>query len=215
MDKRWRNLAVILVVAIVLLVGYYFYQGYLNLSYPSVQKLTVDDGYLDLFSLFKKNDLDIENFQRLELVGMTPNGNVEWVVEKNKVLRLRDDLVRFYSSASEKYADFEELRDISGLYINIIDYSLRNEVRFKKISKIFSMDSVSCASFLPIISDANKIAHEIYLDAYALDLMSLDFSLKYDLLSDPVVIDLAQYESELTTIDSVSNAVMEECRGKV
>lgn len=222
MDKRWRNLGVILLLLIIIAAGYYLYSNnYLNQFIPgqflqqSQTKITLNDGYFDLQVIFEKNDVNIIHLQQLQAVNISYDGAIVWVEKKASLLSLKSDLVKFSKDAKAKYADSNELVAISNLYIDIIDYSLRNESRFNKISAVVSKEGLSCSNYGTMLVDINSSVNEIYVDAYALDLKSLAFSMNYDLLSDPVAVDLSAYYDETVVVNSLIMDIDTYCKGEL
>ena len=219
MGKHWRNLGILLIIVIIIAGGYYLYQNnYLSqyLPYSQTQtKMTLNDGYFDLQTIFEKNDVNIVHLQQLQAINITYDGTVIWVEKKASLLGLKNDLTNFSKDAPAKYSDSNELVAISNLYVDVIDYTFRNEARFNNISTVVSQSGLSCSNYGTMLVDINSAVNEIYVDAYALDLKSFAFGLNYDMLSDPVAVDLSAYYDEAAAVNSLIMDFDTYCKGEL
>lgn len=214
MNKQWKNFGIFALLLVIILVIIFFVLP--NFS-PTQEKLTLDQGYEKILTIFEQNDVNLENLQEMKLVNISegPNFDVVWIEKKENVLKLKEDLVNFkeelYKKNIEK-EDLEELSSIVTIFIKTIDYSLTSESQFNEIKEIVGSNSLNCTN-LNVFSDVNSLLYENFYLLEELDYMNADFIVNYDLNSSPLNIDSDVAYSSLLLNESVFDDVKSNCEG--
>jgi hypothetical protein len=208
MDKKWHNLLVILLLIIIVAALIYF-------ILPNVQnfgKKSLDDGYAVLLNVFESNDVNIENVQNLELVGMRADTReVKWVESKENLLKVKSSLVSFKGNLDEYSAENKsELSDAASIYIYAIDFAFNEEQRMKNISALLVGNGVNCTNY-EYLKDVNAISTLSYNDLYSLSVLVDDFAYKYDPYSELLFIDLVDEYDYLKSVNTLYDDTKAYC----
>lgn len=211
MDKKSRNLIIIVLLIIAVIVGYiYFSQNALPL--PSSELKSIDEGYDKFIELFEKNDVNIENVQLLNLVYGDENGVINWIEKKNNLSNLKKDLVFFRDNLNNySIEDKNELNALTNVYLKAIDYGFSTEQEISSTNTLFR-SGFNCGE-LNKISDLNRLIVQNYINLYDLAMDVDDFAYNYDFYSELILIDLdSSYEYLLFVQEELSNIVV-DCKG--
>jgi subtilisin family serine protease len=176
----------ILVVFVIIVMGFFIYTTFMG---PSVtEEKTVDDGYEEIISLFEKNDVNYQNAKSLKFVYLDDDEKkVVWGDGKEKVSDLKKDLQDFYTNVPGfEGNDANQLKAISMLYLDVIDFSFREETRLKELNSL--MQNISCDN--QVMQDINKLFSDRYLDIYSVQLEADEFFYNFPTYFDPLEIDL-------------------------
>jgi hypothetical protein len=233
MDKRWKNLGLLVLIILVILGVYLF-------VFNSSSK-SIDLGYTDLYNVFESNDVNIENVQNLQMVALIVeegtelalsedinidtaqnmdllNNNsivakVNWVESKENLLKVKEDLKTFKNNLSGySTSDKSQLAAAVDIYSHAINYAFAEEARLNQTSKIFSEKNFSCGNTSSLI-DLNNIAIESYNAAYNLAAEVDDFAYKYDPYSELVFVNLNDQYDSMISSNSFINETLAYCEG--
>jgi|GEM_PF-6265258 len=207
MEKIWRNLIVVVVVLVVLFVVYLAF---------SPKESSLDRGYEELYALFEKNNVSVENIQLLDALSFSEKGEVVWVEDKQDLIDLRFALVDFNNSGVMEFSNVDErdeLRSIVRVYISAVDYILDSEPFLERVST-FSKNWFDCDNTAEIM-DLNKAVFENYEKLNLLADVSSEYVLYYDLLSNPIDIDLEYEKQNALGISSMIQETLDSCNGVV
>lgn len=212
MDKKWRNLLVIIVIIAVLIAGY-FYFSQNPISLPVVEAKSIDFGYEEILGLFEKNDANIENVQTLNMVYSDENGNVIWVENKSNLNKVKSDLTSFKSNlGAYSSEDRGELEELATIYIRAIDFAFLSEERLNTIMSVIKGNKVTCSNLAPL-SDINNASNWNYNDKYNLAAEVDDFAYNYDPYSEILSIDLDKEYAYLTSVHDFIDNTINSCEG--
>lgn len=209
MDKRWRNLGVLLVLVLVVLVAVFF-------VFPSFifKPLTIDEGYEKIDALFVENDVNLDNMQSVTLVYVSSDlKNVVWLEKKENVANLKKDLVDFSQSinvSSNSKEVVDELNAVVDLFVGVIDYSYYYESVYNPIGQKIGPNGISCEN-ISVAYDLNEAAYNTYAALEELSLKNEEFALNYNISSNLVFIDLGTESIYLDYINSFVDDFNKNC----
>lgn len=209
MDKRWKNLGLFFVGLVVLIILYFLWINLFQQTESSLK--TIDEGYEELDLLFTSNDVNIENLQLLRVVELLPEGNIIWQEDKEKLVKLKLDLIDFNNKVNS-FEESAELSAITSLYIGMISYCFSLESSFIKISDILHTGKFDCSR----VGDLDLISLELgerYLEVEKLKNEGINFSLNYDVFSSPVAVDIDEEYNDYTLVNSVIIEMKDYCEG--
>jgi hypothetical protein len=208
MDKRWRNLILIIVVIIVLALVVSNLSLITNLFEEQtlgIESTPLEQGFSEILTVFKANDVNFDNLQSNNLVVIKESGDFIWVEKKQNLVSLKTDLLEIRSNSFSKYPGVSgEMTTIIDLYLNLINFTLENEDNYKDLS-LFLVSEFNC-NLIDSAKDSNKFVFDRYLFLEELDTGVEDYAIEYDLFAQPLFISL---EEERYSAISFSNAVTE------
>lgn len=211
MDKKWRNLIIIIALVIVVVLGY-IYLTQNQVSLPVIESKSINDGYEEFLVLFEKNDVNIDNIQLLNLVYSDENGIINWIEKKDGLLNLKKDLVVFKGNLLEySIEDRNELSALTDVYIKAIDYSFSSEQEIKSLNVLFK-SGFNCSE-LNKVTDLNRLIIQNYINLYDLAMDVDDFAYNYDPYSELILIELNDSYDYLLTVQEELNNVIIDCEG--
>ncbi|HPM85780.1 MAG TPA: hypothetical protein PLI99_01650 [archaeon] len=211
MDKKWRNLIIIIALVIVVVLGY-IYLTQNQVSLPVIESKSINDGYEEFLVLFEKNDVNIDNIQLLNLVYSDENGIINWIEKKDGLLNLKNDLVVFKGNLLEySIEDRNELSALTDVYIKAIDYSFSSEQEIKSLNVLFK-SGFNCSE-LNKVTDLNRLIIQNYINLYDLAMDVDDFAYNYDPYSELILIELNDSYDYLLTVQEELNNVVIDCEG--
>jgi hypothetical protein len=211
MDKKWRNLIIIIALVIVVVLGY-IYLTQNQVSLPVIESKSINDGYEGFLVLFEKNDVNIDNIQLLNLVYSDENGIINWIEKKDGLLNLKKDLVVFKGNLLEySIEDRNELSALTDVYIKAIDYSFSSEQEIKSLNVLFK-SGFNCSE-LNKVTDLNRLIIQNYINLYDLAMDVDDFAYNYDPYSELILIELNDSYDYLLTVQEELNNVVIDCEG--
>ncbi|MFA7133554.1 MAG: hypothetical protein WC122_01085 [archaeon] len=211
MDKKWRNLIIIIALVIVVVLGY-IYLTQNQVSLPVIESKSINDGYEEFLVLFEKNDVNIDNIQLLNLVYSDENGIINWIEKKDGLLNLKKDLVVFKGNLLEySIEDRNELSALTDVYIKAIDYSFSSEQEIKSLNVLFK-SGFNCSE-LNKVTDLNRLIIQNYINLYDLAMDVDDFAYNYDPYSELILIELNDSYDYLLTVQEELNNVVIDCEG--
>jgi len=211
MDKKWRNLIIIIALVIVVVLGY-IYLTQNQVSLPVIESKSINDGYEEFLVLFEKNDVNIDNIQLLNLVYSDENGIINWIEKKDGLLNLKNDLVVFKGNLLEySIEDRNELSALTDVYIKAIDYSFSSEQEIKSLNVLFK-SGFNCSE-LNKVTDLNRLIVQNYINLYDLAMDVDDFAYNYDPYSELILIELNDSYDYLLTVQEELNNVVIDCEG--
>ncbi|MDD4128664.1 MAG: hypothetical protein PHY04_02930 [Candidatus ainarchaeum sp.] len=211
MDKKWRNLIIIIALVIVVVLGY-IYLTQNQVSLPVIESKSINDGYEGFLVLFEKNDVNIDNIQLLNLVYSDENGIINWIEKKDGLLNLKNDLVVFKGNLLEySIEDRNELSALTDVYIKAIDYSFSSEQEIKSLNVLFK-SGFNCSE-LNKVTDLNRLIIQNYINLYDLAMDVDDFAYNYDPYSELILIELNDSYDYLLTVQEELNNVVIDCEG--
>ncbi len=208
MDKRWRNLGILLVVVIILIVAYFFV-----INQPSAESdlSSLENGYEELLNLFEKNDVNIEIVQEMNFFEVDFDKNLLVLANKSKLVLLKQDLEEFSGDLSRySLESVSELKDISFIYISAINFATRNENNFQKVAKLLGRNDCSLNDE---IQGLNLISLNLYKEIYELSLLSDAFAANHDPYAQPLYIDLESEYAMLLQVDNFVSGFETYCGG--
>ncbi|MDD4251181.1 MAG: hypothetical protein PHX27_03250 [Candidatus ainarchaeum sp.] len=139
MDKRWKNLGVILIIIIVLVILFLN----INLFFPQSDEAFVsdlnllNDPYVALAGVFENNDINIVLFRQNELTSFD-NNKLNLVYSEDKLINFKTDLLELKELVktnfeNKDYSQFNELVDIyvDQINFNILFYDFSKELESK------------------------------------------------------------------------------------
>ncbi|MDD4467776.1 MAG: hypothetical protein PHF68_01345 [Candidatus ainarchaeum sp.] len=212
MDKKWRNLIIIIALVIVVVLGY-IYLTQNQVSLPVIESKSINDGYEGFLVLFEKNDVNIDNIQLLNLVYSDENGIINWIEKKDGLLNLKNDLVVFKGNLLEySIEDRNELSALTDVYIKAIDYSFSSEQEIKSLNVLFK-SGFNCSE-LNKVTDLNRLIVQNYINLYDLAMDVDDFAYNYDPYSELILIELNDSYDYLLTVQEELNNVVIDCEGE-
>lgn len=214
MDKRWRNLGILVLIIIVIVAGLILYSGNFSLNAVTGQKVSLDSGYSEILGLFKTNDVNFQNVQDLNMVYLSENGKIVWVESKTNLNNLRSGLANFSGNISSRAVSTDaagELKSASDLYISAIDFGIKSEGYWKSLSDL-NKSALTCA-------DSGKLAtiKQVYASYYS-DLSGLSaknesFAQQYNIGANLLVIDLENEKQGVDNITGFADAFAADCNG--
>lgn len=214
MDKRWRNLIVLFVIIVVIASAFMYQDDLLEMVQPTLVEpeetnISLEEGYALITTTFESNGVDIKNVQELRLLGVNDSNNIVWLEDEEQLIKTRDELTVLYYSFDSVLSseDTNELQLITNLFINTIDLAfyqkeladlqvelLASDV-CQKLDKLEQFESLSKAIYL----DLTVLAEEVDLFRY-----------RYDMYSEPIVINL---DNEFDSLGLINEYVRESKQG--
>ena len=132
MDKKWRNLIIIIALLVVVVLGY-FVLTQTSIINPVEDQTNDDAEYLVLANLFELSDVNVLLFRENDLLE-EDSGNFSLAYSKERLSTLSTDLndVRVWAKSElsdQKYAKFSSLIDIyqTEIQANIVFYDFVSE----------------------------------------------------------------------------------------
>jgi len=209
MDKRWRNLGILVLIVIIVALAV--------LYLPTVslgEKKNIIDGYEALFNVFENSDVNIANVQTLNMEYFDENKGVVWVEPKANLLKAKTGLADFQKNLKDySVEDKDTLVAAAKVYSGAIDFSFAEESRSKSISSLFSNPSTVCTS-TTLASTLSALSTQSYNDRNKLATEVDDFSNKYDPYTELLSIDMEEAYSVLTLTNWKIADMKDACAGE-
>jgi flagellar basal body-associated protein FliL len=207
MDKKWKNLIIVIALIIVIVLGYLVLSG----NFSLFESKSIDEGYVEILNIFERNDVNLENVQTLNMVYSDENGVVNWIENKANLSKVKSDLGSFKNNLfGYSQTDKSELSSVATIYIHAIDFALASEQRLNKIVSIMANNELNCNDLSPLM-DVNSSANSNYIDKYNLAAEVDDFAYNYDPYSEILTIDLDEDYAYLISMHSLINLAVSEC----
>jgi hypothetical protein len=223
MDKRWRNLIIliILVLVVVLALNYNALFGLIPQEETeeevilTEQEIILEEGYSDILEIFEENDVNITNVRNLETFYVDDSGEMVYNESSEKLLKLSSDLEQFSIGVDSKYPVDEALQlgEAATILNDAVLFSLKSaNLAYQK--KDVDFDTISCEQ-KQIVVDANAQAYELFYNLADLADEVDYFNSTYDENSEIIFIDLATHASILENISASFADFIESCEGVV
>lgn len=187
MNKQWKNFGIFALVLVIILVIIFFVLP--NFS-PTQEKLTLDQGYEKILTIFEQNDVNFSQFRELDIFSADDLGNINWKIGHSNLEKVKSELLLMKSNISSYDVDSaNELSDAIGVFVYAINSAIEDNENYIKLS---AYDFSKCN--LTNFEEANVLLTYSYNKRLFLAGMVDEFAYNYDEYSELLVIDLdAEY----------------------
>jgi hypothetical protein len=196
-DNRWRNLGIIVVVLIVLVLAFFYLPSLI--PFQTTEKLTLDEGYDEIRTIFESNGVDIEEVRLVNILSVNEFGEVVQSVSNEELKVVIGDLDKFIAEADSKYDDSEELKDVASLLKGSIEYTINKSVLLDEFNLI-NLESFDCSNKNKL-ADLNRVVENNFYELADLVIYSLEFNEEYGYTENDEIIlvdlDFQAAETEL------------------
>jgi len=174
MDKRWRNLAVLLLVVLIAVIACIF----LPLSPPV---LTADNVAADLDGILETSGTDAVNIKSLDVVYFSGNDLVAEFSEA-KSGQIANQLLAYKASLPEKVspAELEKAEKVVKMYLDAIAIIEAKRGLFEETEALLADDRERTCADSAMFENLRVKAENIFLDASNLYLDDADYLLDYN-----------------------------------
>ena len=214
MDKKWRNLIIVIALLVVIVLGYLVLTQTSILN-PVEDQTNADKEYLVLASLFELSDVNVLLFRENDLLKEDSN-NFSLAYSKEKLSTLSADLndIRVWSKGelnAQKYAKFSSLIDIyqAEIQTNIVFYDFINNFSNVTSSNQTAIKSTDEAIFCEYVGNNYP---KFTIDISNVSDLMIDLSeknYKYEQDYNIVIIDY-DFDSSWNNLNSVWNSIYDD-----
>ncbi len=194
MDKRWKNLGIIIVVIIIIfvLVNLFLLPKEEEVKFSELDFDEFDSEFLVLYNLFELSDLNISLFRQNDLTSFESD-KVELVYSKEQLLEFKDNLVELKLRVREKFGDkdYTQFNSLVDIYVSEINLNIKlnefsekfNSVMSSGTARLYSEDESEYCSFVgENYPDLTFDFEEIDNDLVELVSLNHNYYLEYDIL---------------------------------
>lgn len=223
MDKRWRNLGIIVVVVIVFLI-LFFNAGFIMNFFWQDDYIIEDEDYDielssekmfgEILNVFLKNNVDINKIIFLENIDYE-NESYNYAFDIFVLEKTKSDLISLKSSLPINYSEqlsFEG-KSVINVYIMALDFMIFEKNAANQIQFIAQGASQNYCDNIDLMSSANDIIQERYFKLEALFDAVQEHSLDFDWSSEIIIIDIEKEEAAMLLFEDDLNSFVEVCQG--